>query len=235
MHSLGDKTIADVCEALIGAAFITHNVPGTFNPDHWRDAIKAVTKLVSSPDHAMMEWKDYIDAYQEPTYQTQDATAAQRDLVEKAFEEHPYRFRYPRLLRSAFVHPSYPFIWEKVPSYQRLEFLGDALLDMASITYLFYLFPDKDPQWLTEHKMAMVSNKFLGALCVKIGFYRHLRYNNSAMEYQIREYVTEIQEAERESRGARDYWTSIKAPPKVSPVFAALFSPLGLKRVLVPA
>ncbi|TKA67575.1 hypothetical protein B0A49_06725 [Cryomyces minteri] len=88
---------------------------------------------------------------------------------------------------------------------------------MASISHLFYRFPQKDPQWLTEHKMAMVSNKFLGAVCVRIGFHRHLRHNSSIIEYQIREYVTELQEAERDSNGARNYWTTVKAPPKCLP------------------
>ncbi len=215
-HSLGDKTVADVCEALIGAAFIAHHEAGKFRAENWTDAVRAVTSLVSSPEHAMQEWGDYLKAYEKPAYLAQQATASQRDLAEKVQREHPYRFQNPRLLRSAFIHPSYPFIWEKIPNYQRLEFLGDSLLDMASILHLFYLFPTKDPQWLTEHKMAMVSNKFLGALCVKIGFHRHLRYNNSAMEYQIREYVTEVEEAERDANGAKDYWTTVKAPPKVN-------------------
>lgn len=106
---------------------------------------------------------------------------------------------------------------EKVPNYQRLEFLGDAILDMASITHLFYRFPDKDPQWLTEHKMAMVSNKFLGAVCVNIGFHRHLRYSSAVLEPQIREYATELMEAKSTAGDSRDYWTTVSDPPKCLP------------------
>ena len=65
--------------------------------------------------------------------------------------------------------------------------------------------------------MAMVSNRFLGALCVKLGFHKHLRSNGSALEHQIREYVMEIQEAESQGDGARDYWLSVKAGPKALP------------------
>ncbi|KAF2838659.1 hypothetical protein M501DRAFT_1031732 [Patellaria atrata CBS 101060] len=216
-HSLGDKTVADVCEALIGAAFMEYNIPGVWNPELWENAIKAVTALVDDDNHRMQKWEDYVAAYVIPAYQTDQSTASQRDLAEKVAKEHPYKFNYPRLLRSAFLHPSYPYTWEKLPSYQRLEFLGDALLDMTCITHLFYRFPGKDPQWLTEHKMAMVSNKFLGAVCVKIGFHRHLRFNHAQIECQVREYAIEIQEAERESKGARDYWTTVKAPPKCLP------------------
>ncbi len=165
----------------------------------------------------MASWNDYRKSYVKPEYQTRDCTAAQRDVAEKVEREHPYHFTYPRLLRSAFLHPSHGRMYEQVPHYERLEFLGDALLDMASISHLFYKYPDKDPQWLTEHKMAMVSNKFLGAVCVNIGFHKHLRYTSSILEPQIREYATELLEAKRTSGGARDYWTSVSDPPKCLP------------------
>ena len=110
-----------------------------------------------------------------------------------------------------------PWTWEQIPSYQRLEFLGDALLDLACITYLFYNYPDKDPHWLTEHKMAMVSNKFLGAVCVKIGFHSHMRHNHPQLGGPIKEYVDEVELAAEgaEANGELDYWTHVKDPPKV--------------------
>lgn len=217
-HGLGNKTIADVCEALIGAAFVTHDRPGEpWKESYFDAAVQAVTKFVDNADHAMTCWDDYRKAYVLPSYQIGQATASQKDLADKVELEHPYRFRYPRLVRSAFVHPSQPHMYELVPNYERLEFLGDALLDMASITHLFYRFPDKDPQWLTEHKMAMVSNKFLGAVCVNIGFHKHLRYGSSILEHQIREYVAELQEAKRTAGASRDYWTTVSDPPKCLP------------------
>ena len=106
-------------------------------------------------------------------------------------------------------------MWEKIPHYQRLEFLGDSLLDMVFVMHLFYRYPNKDPQWLTEHKMPMVSNKFLGALCVKLNFHGHLRHNNAVLQHQIQEYVTGVQEAEIEADGSADYWTTVSEPPKV--------------------
>lgn len=147
-HHLGDKTIADVCEAVIGAALLSQE--GTANMD---TAVKAVTSLVASPDHDVSRWDDYYQLYSKPTYQLAQASASQLDLAAKVEQKHDYHFRYPRLLRSAFVHPSYPFSWEKVPCYQRLEFLGDSLLDMACINFLFNRYPERDPQWLTEHKV----------------------------------------------------------------------------------
>jgi endoribonuclease Dicer len=80
--------------------------------------------------------------------------------------------------------------------------------------HIFYKYPEKDPQWLTEHKMPMVANKFLGALCVALGFHTHIRQNNAALTAQIKDYVVEVQEAEREAKGALDYWTTVSEPPK---------------------
>jgi endoribonuclease Dicer len=157
-HHLGDKSVADVCEALIGAALLSPNKPGeVVNMDM---AVQAVSTFVSNEHHNVTKWADYYPLYKKPKYQLAQATASQLDLAMQVETIHDYHFKYPRLLRSAFIHPSYTFAAEKIPCYQRLEFLGDSLLDMASINFLFHRHPDKDPQWLTEHK---VSSPFIAA------------------------------------------------------------------------
>jgi len=100
---------------------------------------------------------------------------------------------------------------------------------MACVNYLFHNFPKKDPQWLTEHKMAMVSNQFLGCLCVSLGFHRHMLSFNSQFTKQIGDYVTDITEARLQAEDealrngktrqdfASDYWTTVKQPPKCLP------------------
>ncbi|PWY95843.1 dicer-like protein 1 [Aspergillus sclerotioniger CBS 115572] len=211
-HALAEKTIADVCEALIGASLLSGG------PDHRFDmAVKAVTALVGSSNHNASCWRDYISLYSIPKYQSQAPDGSELDLCKKVEEKLSYHFNYPRLLGSAFTHPSYPSAWAQVPCYQRLEFLGDSLLDMVCVEDLFYRFPDRDPQWLTEHKMAMVSNKFLGALSVKLGLHTHLKYFSGPLQSQITHYAEEIQTAEGESEGAVDYWTVTKDPPKCLP------------------
>lgn len=146
-HNLSEKTIADVCEALIAASLLTGGKGHRFDL-----AVQAVTLLVDSENHTATCWADYLASYTKPAYQVQASDAAQRDLANQVFEKLGYRFKFPRLLRSAFTHPSWPSSYAKVPCYQRLEFLGDALLDMVCIEFLYHRFPDKDPQWLTEHK-----------------------------------------------------------------------------------
>ena len=150
-HNLAEKTIADVCEALIAASLLSGGKQHRFD-----EAVRAVTLFVNSENHAANSWADYTSSYKKPAYQVKGADGAEQDLANKIFERLGYRFKYPRLLRSAFTHPSYPSAWAKVPCYQRLEFLGDSLLEMVCIEDIFHRFPDKDPQWLTEHKVGSV-------------------------------------------------------------------------------
>ncbi|KAF2873406.1 dicer-like protein-like protein 1 [Massariosphaeria phaeospora] len=218
-HSLGDKTIADVCEAFIGAAFMQHNKLGagenTWNPETWDVAVKAVTLLVKKEDHLVEKFSDYYAAYVKPRYQMAVATASQLDMARQIEAIHPYHFKYPRLLRSAFIHPCQGFMWEEIPDYQRLEFLGDSLLDQVFVMDMFYRFPEKDPQWLTEHKMPMVSNKFLGALCTKLGFHRYIRHNSAKLTHDIQSYIEDLEQAEKEAKGVMTYWDHTpENPPK---------------------
>lgn len=222
-HSLADKSIADVCEALIGAAYMSTRKDNNYNL-----AIEAVTRLTNHKNHPMMKWEDYYAAYKRPAWQVTAPSAAELDMAKKIEEVTEHKFEHPRLLRSAFVHPSRPFLYDRVPSYQRLEFLGDALLDMVCVDYLFHIAPDKGPQWLTEHKMAMVSNQFLGCVAVSLTFHKYILHNGMVSS-AILEYVTEITEAQRtaeeaaqaagkhRSEFAKDYWIEVRQPPKCIP------------------
>lgn len=225
-HVLADKTIADVCEALIGAAYLTAQEQ---TPPNFDLAIRAVTIMVKDKNHAMTSYPDYYAAYTPPAWQTAPCNSTQLDMAARFEARMGYAFTHPRLLRSAFQHPTYPSVYEKLPSYQRLEFLGDALLDMASVEFLFHRFPGADPQWLTEHKMAMVSNQFLGCLAVHLGFHRAITYFSSAIQKEITEYVAEIEAALQAARDdavarglpeegfARDFWVRCSRPPKCLP------------------
>ncbi|XXG98379.1 accessory factor associated with RNA polymerase II [Hypoxylon texense] len=224
VHSLADKSIADVCEALIGASYLT-----TYENNNFDLAIQAVTKFVNHSNHRMMNYGDYYAEYQIPEWQSAESTAVQREVARQVEKKLGYKFKYPRLLRSAFMHPSFGTIYERIPNYQRLEFLGDSLLDMVCVDFLFHRYPSADPQWLTEHKMAMVSNQFLGCLCVSLGLQTHMLSMTSALHREITEYVAAITtaraaaEEEAESANldrasyARNFWVEVQKPPKALP------------------
>jgi len=69
-----------------------------------------------------------------------------------------YTFRDKQLLVQAFTHSS--FVNEqkinKHPDYERLEFLGDAVLEMISSAYLFRKFPDKKEGEMSKMRASLV-------------------------------------------------------------------------------
>jgi endoribonuclease Dicer len=63
--------------------------------------------------------------------------------------------------------------------------------------------------------MAMVSNKFLGALAVKLMLHPHLQHSSAPLLSQNTRYAEALQVAESESNGEMDYWLSAPDSPKV--------------------
>lgn len=216
VHSLSDKSIADVCEALIGAAYLSH--------DTMDMAVKAVTVMVNSKKHKMEAFEEYYALFKMPQWQAaNEVSAVQRAAVDKVHQKIGYKFQSPTLLRSAFKHPSYPYE-HNIPNYQRLEFLGDSLLDMVIVDHLFKTFPTADPQWLTEHKMAMVSNQFQSFLCVELGLHKHLLSTTASLIGDVSKFASSIEQAKEvaaeqaggdESINTTDsFWLEVPDPPK---------------------
>jgi ribonuclease-3 len=86
---------------------------------------------------------------------------------------------YPRnvaLYRKAFTHSSAaPEIKEGVKdSYERLEFLGDAVLGTVIADYLFKKFPFKDEGFLTKMRSKIVSRVQLNKLSVRFGLQKFI-------------------------------------------------------------
>jgi ribonuclease-3 len=52
---------------------------------------------------------------------------------------------------------------------ERLEFLGDALLDAIVADHLFHMFPYKDEGFLTKMRSKIVSRQHLNSLAIKMG------------------------------------------------------------------
>ena len=75
--------------------------------------------------------------------------------MEKLCESLGYSFNDRRLLVTALTHPSYGGD-HHVPHYQRLEFLGDAVLELTMSEYLFEKLPEVDEGKLTRIRADLV-------------------------------------------------------------------------------
>ncbi|RMZ90298.1 hypothetical protein DV736_g2478, partial [Chaetothyriales sp. CBS 134916] len=213
-HALGMKTIADVCEATIGAAILGQkDLPLETRFDL---AIRAISTLVESEDHDIQQWADFSNMYKPSPWQLDQGDPRANDLAARVTARIGYKFKYPRLLRSAFTHSS--DMNAPVPDLQRLEFLGDACLDWVSIWWLFSTNPGRDPQWLTEHKMALVSNRFLAALAVTLDFHKFFSPTTVKLFSNVKSYADEASEkyqAYQRGEYGPDFWVKIdKSPPK---------------------
>ena len=71
-----------------------------------------------------------------------------------------HRFKDISLLETALTHPSYGGD-HHVPHYQRLEFLGDAVLELVVSRYLFFELPEIDEGKLTRIRASLVREETL--------------------------------------------------------------------------
>lgn len=214
-QDLGMKTIADISEAIIGAAITStrhlpiHSPNGTSRFDL---GIRAITTLVQSPDHDVQSWDQIAAQYKSPAWSLASNDPVANHRVHLIAAKTGYTFKHPRLLRSAFTHSS--DMNSPVPDLQRLEFLGDAVLDWVCISWLFNTNPTRNPQWLTEHKMAMVSNKFLAALAVTLDFDQLMFATTAKLIGDITEYARKVRAALAVPNCPKNFWTEIESPPK---------------------
>ncbi len=80
-------------------------------------------------------------------------------------------FKNKDLLKQAFIHRSY--LNEnrtiKLEHNERLEFLGDAVLELVITDYLYNKYPEKDEGDLTAYRSALVNSNTLSDAAEKIG------------------------------------------------------------------
>ena len=85
-----------------------------------------------------------------------------------------YSFKNSKLLETALTHPSYGGD-HHVPHYQRLEFLGDAVLELAISRYLYFEFPEVDEGKLTRIRAGLVREETLCRAAKRLDLGRYIR------------------------------------------------------------
>lgn len=85
-------------------------------------------------------------------------------------------FADPALLRQALIHTSYANERKSghLAHNQRLEFLGDAVLDLVVSEHLYRSFPDRPEGELTKARAAIVCEATLARRAKELGIGRHL-------------------------------------------------------------
>lgn len=94
---------------------------------------------------------------------------------------------------------------------QRLEFLGDSVLDILITWYLYQNHTEIDPGELTDLRSASVNNDNFALAAVRNNLHLHLQHCSEFLEDQISKYVMAVSE----SSDDMELLQSTKAP-KVS-------------------
>ena len=84
-----------------------------------------------------------------------------------------YSFQRGDLLEIALTHPSAVAAGE--PHYERLEFLGDAVLDLAIADLLMRRFPEAKEGALSKERASIVNGRTLAVKAIEIGLGREMR------------------------------------------------------------
>jgi dsRNA-specific ribonuclease len=71
-------------------------------------------------------------------------------------------------------------------SNERLEFLGDGVLECVTKYLLYRRFPKADEGFMTEKKIAIVKNEAIGKIALEMGLYKWLIISKHAEEKKIR-------------------------------------------------
>ncbi len=145
------KVLADVVEALIGASFIDGGLP---------KARICLRTLLPQEQWFPLSQSHSILFDGTPTLPVQ--LHRLEDLV-------GYQFRKGTFLLEAITHASFNDHHQtSVVSYQRLEFLGDAVLDFIVVRALFSFKPELRHYVMHSIRAALVNASFLALLCMEL-------------------------------------------------------------------
>ncbi|KAJ9053924.1 Dicer-like protein 1 [Entomophthora muscae] len=214
IRSLSDKSLADVVEASLGASLVSAG----------RSKTLRCFKALGIPIGEIYCWEDFKKSYIPP--EMPDAYRS-HELLDTAKIESiiGYSFKNVNFLVEAFTHASY--LNATTPSYQRLEFLGDAVLDYFVVSYLYHKYPHVSPGGITEMKDACVSNNTLAAIMETLGLHRHILHFSSKLMHAMEDFIhimsalrKEWEEAKGTPKG--EYWFDINAPKVISDVLEAI-------------
>lgn len=144
-RKLSTKVLADVVESLIGVSYIEGGV---------LKALQCISYFIpDSTWHAVQRGREIM-------YNATRDDIAASPLYEDLESMLGYSFKKPALLIEALTHGSYGAD-TKSRSYDRLEFVGDAILDKLIVTRLFQVNPPLKNSQMHSLKTAMVNKDFL--------------------------------------------------------------------------
>ena len=214
---IADKSVADSMEALIGAYLICCGYTGALRfmkflglkvlpEDDDIDADIGELAEKSREGCYARFWPEQANT--SGAYESQDMVSRMVSGLEN-FEKNSlkYTFNSRLYLVEALTHASYQAN-RITPCYQRLEFLGDALLDFLVTQHLYFRHEKLSPGELTDIRQALVNNNIFAAIAVKYEYNKYLRQMSPKWFKSIENFITRLDDEKEENVVSRAYWTA---------------------------
>lgn len=178
-EKLSDKMLADEVEALIGAFYLSSGFvgAGTFI---YKLRILPIEEWLKTKKHLENSYKGQINANDMKTFKFKSfndlipkpenfslSQSSDFETLEKLIN---YKFKNLPLLDEAFTHKSF----NNDKNYERLEFLGDAVIDTIVVTNVFNL-GKFSPEKLTIIRHMLVNNVVLSRLSISLGLQNYIK------------------------------------------------------------
>ncbi|KAG7161841.1 endoribonuclease Dicer-like 2 [Homarus americanus] len=192
-HSIPDKSIADCVEALIGAYLTTCGPRGALLFMSWLGIKVLPCKVNEESGRLMQITYGHLEPPLSPLYRCPITdTLEQLELLLSGYlvfeDKIGYTFRDRSYLLQAFTHASY-YKNRLTDCYQRLEFLGDAVLDYLITRHLYEDKRQHSPGALTDLRSALVNNTIFASLAVKYDFHKYFRHFSPGLDRVVRDFV----------------------------------------------
>ncbi|KAK1481398.1 RNase3 domain-containing protein [Colletotrichum cuscutae] len=150
-RKISTKTLADIVEALIGASMIDGGLP---------KALKCMSIFLQQ-----IKWKT-LDDCRQALYDVAPSGVQLLSTLEPLEQLIGYEFKKKALLIQSMTHASFS-LGNTLGCLERLEFIGDSVLDYIIVNRLFSIEPPLPHQTMHLLKTAMVNGDFLGFLALE--------------------------------------------------------------------
>lgn len=205
-HSIPDKSVADCVEALIGAYLIECGPRGALLFMAWLGIrVLPVIKEKHDPNAPRLPGSTRVTeesneiivygSWSAPKSPLLEYAPNPREQLESLLDGYSefeaaigYSFNDRSYLLQAMTHASYSPN-RLTDCYQRLEFLGDAVLDYLITRHLYEDPRQHSPGALTDLRSALVNNTIFASLAVRHGFHKYFRHLSPGLNEVIDRFV----------------------------------------------
>ncbi|MBA0693973.1 hypothetical protein Goari_004309 [Gossypium aridum] len=192
---LCSKTISDCVEALIGAYYLSGGLVAALHVMKWLGIDAELDPLVVAEVINQASLRTYV-----PNYEI-------HMIESKVGYNFSVKFFLQEALTHESLHESYCYqipcelTFLRIENFrQRLEFLGDSVLDLLITQYLYKHHTDIDPGELTDLRSASVNNENFAQVAVRHDLHKHLQHCSTLLSNQISEYVQSFTESDNTTR-----------------------------------